>query len=217
VQSIAVRQDSGDGAAVIGLGRAYSSGDHPDGPDPAASIATLVAVLVFVLAGGLTALATVAARDVLKLAVPQAILLLFGVTGLLLSATAALALRRFIVQQTHEAVAAEAAPREPSCCMPCWINSTKALPYGTETTIWCCAIRLIAIFLAGSDAICTKAPSLTMCCRRRWRRQMFPTPPPGPGSNNANNATGSAASLNDGWWMGGNTKPLIGKALAVAP
>ncbi len=111
MQSIAVRQDSGDGAAVIGLGRAYSSGDRPDGPDPAASIATLVAVLVFVLAGGLTALATVAARDVLKLAVPQAILLLFGVTGLLLSATAALALRRFIVQQTHEAVVAEAAPR----------------------------------------------------------------------------------------------------------
>ena len=94
MQSIAVRQDSGDGAAVIGLGRAYSS---PDGPDPAASIATLVALSVSVLAGGLTALATVAARDVLELAVPPAILLLFGVTGLLLSAAAALALRRFIV------------------------------------------------------------------------------------------------------------------------
>ncbi|MFP6709840.1 MAG: hypothetical protein VCE75_28210 [Alphaproteobacteria bacterium] len=67
--------------------------------------------MVFSLAGGLAALATVAARDVLELAVPPAILLLFGVTVLLLSATAALALRRFIVQQTHEAVAAEAAPR----------------------------------------------------------------------------------------------------------
>ena len=67
--------------------------------------------MVFVLAGGMAALATVVARDVLELAVPPAILLLFGVTGLLLSATAALALRRFIVQQTHEAIAAEPAPR----------------------------------------------------------------------------------------------------------
>ena len=59
----------------------------------------------------MAALATVVARDVLELAVPPAILLLFGVTGLLLSATAALALRRFIAQQTHEAIAAEPAPR----------------------------------------------------------------------------------------------------------
>jgi PAS domain S-box-containing protein len=111
MQSIAVRHDSGDGVAVARIGRTFSYGDSPEGTDRAANIATLVAVLVFVLAGGLTALATVADRDVLGLAVPPAILLLFGVTGLVLSATSALALRRIILRQTRAAIAAEAAPR----------------------------------------------------------------------------------------------------------
>ena len=98
MRSIAVRYDSGEGPTVTNLNRAFrlehgdvggnvgGDGDGDGGMDPAvpdrpATIAGIVALLVFALLCGLTALGTVAAQDVLGLSLPPYLQFLFAVTG----------------------------------------------------------------------------------------------------------------------------------------
>lgn len=76
-------------------------------PIAPATIAGIVALLVFALLCGLTARGTVAAQDVLGLSLPPYLQFLFAVTGLLVAATLALAMRGMVLQMTRAAVAAE--------------------------------------------------------------------------------------------------------------
>ncbi|MBT4045898.1 MAG: PAS domain-containing protein [Rhodospirillaceae bacterium] len=119
--SIAVRHDHGDARPSMEIGRALSMddviGDIPGqveadgGADRLANIASIMALLVFVLLGGMTALLSIASDQVFGLSMPPSLLFLLGVTGFLVSATSALAMRRAVLQMTHSAVGAKAAPR----------------------------------------------------------------------------------------------------------
>ena len=109
--SMAVRQDHRDGQTIAAASRALNLDDAAATTGRASTIASIVALLVFALVGGLTALAIVAADIVFGLAVPPALLFLFGVTGLLVSATSALATRRTMLHLAKSAIAAEAEPK----------------------------------------------------------------------------------------------------------
>jgi PAS domain S-box-containing protein len=97
-----------DGGNLGGDGRGDEDIDSAV-PDRPATIAGIVALLVFALLCGLTALGTVAAQDVLGLSLPPYLQFLFAVTGLLVAATLALAMRGMVLQMTRAAVAAETA------------------------------------------------------------------------------------------------------------
>ena len=119
--SIAVRHDRDDAQPSTELGCVLSMDDVIDdvldrdendsGTEGPANIASIMALLVFALLGGLTALLTISADQVFGLSLPPSLLFLFGVTGFLASATGALAMRRAILQMTQSAIAAQAAPR----------------------------------------------------------------------------------------------------------
>ncbi|MDE0943419.1 MAG: hypothetical protein OSB58_13435, partial [Alphaproteobacteria bacterium] len=119
--SIAVRHDRDDAQHSTELGCVLSMDDVIDdvldrdendsGTEGPANIASIMALLVFALLGGLTALLTISADQVFGLSLPPSLLFLFGVTGFLASATGALAMRRAILQMTQSAIAAQAAPR----------------------------------------------------------------------------------------------------------
>ena len=111
MRSIAVRRDTSDGADAKDAEGVLNLEDTAAAPDRTAAIAAIVALLVFALIGGMTALGTVAARGLLDLWLPPSILLLFGITGLLLAATAALAARRAVLEMVRSAIAAKTAPK----------------------------------------------------------------------------------------------------------
>jgi PAS domain S-box-containing protein len=122
--SIAIRHDAGDGKPGTALSHVFNLDDarlDDAGSAPncasahvsarASTIASIMALLVFALVGGLTALLTVAAQPMLGLAMPPPVLFLFGATGLLLAITSALVMRRAILRQAISAIEAEAGSR----------------------------------------------------------------------------------------------------------
>lgn len=111
MRSIAVRQDTSDGASTTDAGGVLNFEDTIAAPDRTAAIAAIMALLVFALIGGMTALGTVAARGLLNLSLPTSILFLFGITGLLVAATAALAARRAVLEMVRSSVTAKTAPK----------------------------------------------------------------------------------------------------------
>ncbi len=111
MRSITVRQDTNDEPGSKDAGRVLDVEDAVGAPERAASIATFVALLVFALVGGLTALGTVLAHGLLETSLPPSILLLFAITGLLVAATAALAVRRVVLDKIRLAIIAKTAPR----------------------------------------------------------------------------------------------------------
>ncbi len=117
--SIALRHDLGEGRPGTAVGRAVKLDDA--GPDDAgtaglastraANIASIVALLVFALVAGLTVLVTVAAQPMLGLSMPPPVLFLLGVSGLLLSVTSSLAMRRAILRMVTTVIGVAAAPK----------------------------------------------------------------------------------------------------------
>ncbi len=111
MDSIAIRHEHGDGEVGTAVSRVPSLDMAGAAPDRAATIASILALLVFALTAGLTALATITAQQMLGQTVSPVLLFVFGTTGLLLSVAAALAMRRAVLTMTRSANAAEAAPR----------------------------------------------------------------------------------------------------------
>ncbi|MBT3536562.1 MAG: PAS domain-containing protein, partial [Rhodospirillaceae bacterium] len=111
MRSMAVRHDRGERHNATEISRTLSFDDVAGPPDRAATVAATVALLVFALVGGLTALGIVSAEKVFGISLSPFQLFLFGFTGLLISATSALAMRRIIQEMVQSAQAAEAAPR----------------------------------------------------------------------------------------------------------
>ncbi len=108
--SIAIRHGPDAGQPSAAVNHAFNFDADGIAPDRASNIASIVALLVFALVGGLAALATVAAQLMLGLSMPPSVLFLFGLSGLLLSATSGLAMRRAILHMAASAIEAQATP-----------------------------------------------------------------------------------------------------------
>ena len=109
--SIAVRHEHDGGEAGTAASRVPSLDLAAATPDHTATIASILALLVFVLTAGLTGLGTVTAPQMLGQFASPVVLFVFGTTGLSISVIAALTMRRAVLRMTRSANVAEAAPR----------------------------------------------------------------------------------------------------------
>ena len=104
--SIAIGRDPGAGQSNTAVPNAFNldvlplddAGNPADAPGGASTVASIMALLVFVLVGGLTALLTIAAQPILGLSMPPSVIFFFGVAGILFSVLAALAMRRAVLR-----------------------------------------------------------------------------------------------------------------------
>jgi PAS domain S-box-containing protein len=117
--SIAIGRDPGAGQSNTAVPNAFNldvlplddAGNPADAPGGASTVASIMALLVFVLVGGLTALLTIAAQPILGLSMPPSVIFFFGVAGILFSVLAALAMRRAVLRMVVSTIEAKAAPR----------------------------------------------------------------------------------------------------------
>ena len=114
MRSVAVWPDYGAGPSATVSSQVFDLDDAGDdagyAPDRTLTLTSIVAFL-FLLWWGLAVLIIVAAGPVLDLAMPPSLLFLFGLTGLLGSATAALAMRQTALRMADLVIDVEAAPR----------------------------------------------------------------------------------------------------------
>mgnify|MGYP002725604712 CR=1 FL=1 len=110
--SVAVQNDQGRGQPGTEVGHVLLSeeGEGNDAisnltaSDRASAVASILALLVFVLIGGVTALGPVIARTLVHWTMPPIWLFLFGVSGFLVSLTCALVMRRAVLRMMQTAI-----------------------------------------------------------------------------------------------------------------
>ncbi len=109
--SVAIGHGSGDGQSTTKASRAFNLDDAGPASVRAATIASIMALLAFVLVGGILALVAVVAPLLLGRSMPLPVWYSFGAMGFLVSAASAMVMRRAVLRMAISAIRAETTPR----------------------------------------------------------------------------------------------------------